>query len=69
MIKWWALKNYGGNIIESTIAPTKTSCWEKSFYLFDSTFRDKYWHKERASQLAALKLGYKFCRVKITETR
>lgn len=48
----------------------EVACWEIAFdNLFDRDWQRQFWYKPTASMRAAQKLGYKFCRVKITEIR
>lgn len=72
-IKWWALKNPKGGIILSTIQPTKNMSWENGFWSVaedqGDDWRERFWKRWNPSMNSAIKLGYKFVRVKITETK
>lgn len=64
----YCLRNPKGKLIEWAADTEKDECWGRSFiFLYENinSFRSKYWQHERASKLAAKKLGYEIVKCEL----
>ena len=73
MIKWWALTDPKGKLVEGTFGPTKSAIWENGYWAVAARegdeWREKYWKRWDASIRSARRLGYKFVRVNIVPAK
>lgn len=68
-IHMWALMTPKGKILKHTVSPTRSECWEASFWTVSdklgTEWHEKFWKRWNPSIRSARAHGYKMCRVMV----